>query len=94
MGIIGNQFFSEIGISAIKGEYEGVETMILVEIFGARYSNDAALKAVFQRRPDLQKAFPNGVDGVGHMYGWTLTQWAIAFGYHYEQTLSAYDPKI
>ena len=88
-----NPYFLEIGISATKGKHEGRETIMVVEIFGARDSSEAALKTVFQRRPDLQMAFPDGKNGVGNMYGWTLTQWAIAFGYHYEQELSVYDPK-
>jgi len=51
-----------------------------------------ALQAVYELRSDLRVAFPDGINGIGKMEGWTLTQWAEAFGWKEYKGLKKYNP--
>jgi len=46
----------------------------------AFYDVEPDLKAVWNRRTDVRKLFPDGWNGVKRMRGWTLEEWATEFG--------------
>ena len=51
------------------------------------------LQTVWETRVDLQAKFPDGVNGVGEMQGWTLQQWAQTFGWKESRLLKRYNPE-
>ncbi len=51
------------------------------------------LQTVWETRVDLQAKFPDGVNGVEEMQGWTLQQWAQTFGWKENRLLKRYNPE-
>lgn len=50
-----------------------------------------ALTKVWEKRKDLQRLFPNKINGQHEMKDWTLTQWAEEFGWKEYHSLKKYN---
>lgn len=52
-------------------------TIILTVLICTSITNASPLQDIWNKRPDLQTAFPDGYHGVG----WTLSDWAFRYGW-------------
>ena len=56
-----------------------------------RIEHDKVLTNIWEIRGDLQFYFPNKINGINEMEGWTLTQWAEEIGWKEYKLLKRYN---
>jgi len=69
----------------------GISSSIGYNVYSNAPRLDVMLDSVWMSRSDLQNAFPDGINGIKDMEGWTLKEWAEEFGCLESKLLKEYN---